>query len=560
MNFRSLNKSELKIPMLLIFGLSLLLPAGAALADEKTEPPAPPALSDVKIAPPANVTVPDAKTELSTAPAEVKIVTPAAQPLPEVKTVTPVTPVQPEAKAVTQAAAVQPETKAVITPAAPVQLEAKVVTLVTPVQPEAKAVTPAAVKPEGRPAVAPEKNFQAGALMEPLSVDPTDFNFNNTDILFILKTFALRFNKNIIPSAAVAGKVTLFLKQVPFDEAFQILLDKMDLVAIQRSRNIIEVMGKKEMPLSRETFSLKERLAGDIKTTLDSLLTPQEQERLTIAVDGASNSLIVTATAAQLGKVRSLVNQMDIKTPQIRIKTRIVELKTGDDLTLGISWAGAIKHGGVTARAAKDIGGLQTVTPTGITPTDTLINTTYKSGAFFDLSQIMDKAALYGVLNMLAATTDGKTLSEPSIMTGNNKTAKIHVGQNLPVKTVQVTQNTSIESISYVQEGIDLEVTPVVSPGSKQISLKIRINVSDFVAYQDGSPITAERSAFTEITMESEKTVAIGGLVRETTLKTVSGIPILKSIPLLGALFRSKTNNTTKTDMLILLTPEIVRD
>ena len=425
---------------------------------------------------------------------------------------------------------------------------------------EERAEPPAAFKSEDHSSGGLNTNVQSGSLVESLSSEPTDFNFTNMDILSILKTFAARFNKNIIPSTAVSGKVTLSLKQVPFDEAFQILLDKMNLAAIQRSQNIIEVMRKNEMPLLRETFPLKTRLANDIKVTLEALLTAPEKERLTIAVDDASNSLIITANTSQMGKIRGLVSQLDIKMPQIRIKTRIIEMTAGNSLSMGISWAGALKHGGVTARAAKDIGTLNTVSASGITPAAALTGTTFKEGGFFDLSHVMDKAALYAVLNLLATDSSGKTLSEPSIMTGNNKTALIHVGKNLPVVTTSVSQTSTVQTVSYIKEGIDLEVTPVVSPGSKQISLKLRINVSELFGYSVGNPITTERSAYTEITMESEKTVAIGGLVRETMQNSTSGIPVLRSIPLIGALFRSKEKTVEKTDLLILLTPEIVSD
>jgi len=406
----------------------------------------------------------------------------------------------------------------------------------------------------------PVSDIQSNTRVASLSTEPTDFNFNNTPILNILKTFSLRFGVNIIPSDAVGGKVTLYLKQVPFDEAFQILLDKMDLVAIQRSKDIIQVMKKREMPLSRQTFPLKNRLAGEVKATLEALLTAPERDRLIIAVDNASNSLIVTANTAQVNRLGQLIEQLDVKRPQVRIKTRIIEVQDDDFLSIGVSWGGARARGGVTTRVGKDVGTLNTFAANGITPTPTLIGETFGEGGFFDISQIMDHSALYAVLNLLAANTRTKTLSEPSIMTGNDRTARIHVGKNLPVKTVQVTQTAQIQSISYIKEGIDLEVTPVLSPGSKQISMKVQINVSEFTGFQNDSPITTERSAFTEIVLESGKSVAIGGLIREITQKNVSGIPLLKDIPLLGALFRSTQNSNNKTNLLILITPELVQD
>ena len=394
----------------------------------------------------------------------------------------------------------------------------------------------------------------------PLSSEPTDFSYNDTPIVLILKTFSSRFNKNIIPSAAVNGKVTLSLKGVPFDEAFQIMLDKMGLVAVQLSSNVIEVLPKKELPLSRESIPMVHRLAADVKVTLDSMLTPREAAQLTMAVDGASNSLIIAGDSAQISKIKELATHLDVKTPQIRIKTRIVEMEAGGLTSVGITWGGVYKNGNTTARAANNIGQLNTVAISGITPTPALQTDTFASGGFFDLSQVMDKVTLYAVLHLLAEDDHTKTLSEPSIMTANNKTALIHVGKNLPVVTTSVSQTSTVQNVSYIKEGVDLEVTPVVSQGSDQVSLKVKISVSELAGFEATNPITNERSAFTEVTIGSEKTVAIGGLMRENSTDTTTGIPVLRAIPILGALFRSKDTSHSKTDLLIMLTPEIVND
>lgn len=410
------------------------------------------------------------------------------------------------------------------------------------------------------PHATPENEVRGGYMVESLSTEPTDFSYTDMPIVFILKTFSSRFDKNFIPSAGVTGKITLSLRKVPFDEAFQILLDKAGLVAVQRSPNVIEVMPKKDVPLSRETIPMRNRMAHDMKLTFDAMMTPQELAQMTMAVDGASNSLIVAANTEQLARIKKLANQLDVSTPQIRIKTRIVELEAGGRLSVGISWAGVLKAGNTTVRAGKDVSNLSKFDVTGITPAPQLLNSdNFGTGGFFDLSQVMDKAALYTVLNLIAEDNNTKTLSEPSIMTSNNKTALIHVGKNLPVLTTSVSQTSTVQNVSYIKEGIDLEVTPVVSLGSDQVSMRVKISVSELFGFQSNNPITTERSAFTEISIGSEKTVAIGGLVRESNTNTSNGIPVLRSIPILGALFRSKEKTHSKTDLLILLTPEIVK-
>jgi len=394
------------------------------------------------------------------------------------------------------------------------------------------------------------------ALVESLNADPIDFNFKDADLLGILRTFAVKFNKNIIAAPGVGGRVNMQLKGVPFDEAFRIMLEQMGLVAIQRSVNVIEVIRLANMPVLVQVFPLRYRFALEVQTTLKTILDKKEMENTIISVDNGSNSLIVTSTNDTLHKMKVMVAQLDIPAPQIAIKARLIEVQAGNSLTWGINWAGSTKFGtGGTVRSVKDMNNFTT-------RTDGTFNTTQATvlaptGGILDVSSVMNKTTLYALLNFIRADSRSKTISEPMVLTGNNKTAKIHVGQNLPVKISQVTQTATTQSVQYIPEGVDLEVTPIVSPGSNVISFKIRVGVSEFVGFQADNPITTERVATTEVSVESGMTVVIGGLIKDKTIDSENGIPFLKDIPLLGWLFKNKKKSKDKTELLIFITPEL---
>ncbi|MDA3793446.1 MAG: AMIN domain-containing protein [Elusimicrobia bacterium] len=394
-----------------------------------------------------------------------------------------------------------------------------------------------------------------------LPTEAVDFNFKNADIREVLRAFEIKLDKNILPSDSVQGQVTLRLKNVPFNEAFNMLMDRMDLVAVRTSENIVEVMTRADMPTQRRTFNLTNRNASEVQSTVSGLLTSEESSETTIVIDDASNAIMVAATPEVLNKIALIINQIDVKSPQIKIKCRLIEVSAGKDFSAGVTWATSIPFTGSDIqqiRAAKDLGNYSLDAAGDIDTDDTV--TGFGQGAVMDISAVLDNTQLYGVLNFLATKSEAKTLSEPTILTENNKSASIHVGQNLPVRTSEVTESGTTQSIQFISEGVDLSVTPVVSAGSKQISLDVDISVSELVGFRADNPITAERSAQTEVTIESGKTVIIGGLIREKKTETESGVPLLKDIPLLGYLFKNKGTLTDRTELLIFLSPEILTD
>lgn len=396
------------------------------------------------------------------------------------------------------------------------------------------------------------------ALVESLNSEPIDFNFKDADLLGILRTFAVKFNKNIIAAPGVGGRVNMQLKGVPFDEAFRIMLDQMRLVAIQRSQGVIEIIRAENMPVLVQVFPLKYRFSVEMQKTLLAILDKKELENTVVTVDAGSNSLIVTSTNDTLHKMKTMIAQLDIPSPQIAIKARLIEVQAGNSLNWGITWSAGTNFGsGGMVRSIKDMSNYTVLNAPNTGTEARLTPTLFPQGGIFDVSLTMNKTTLYTLLNFIKADSRSKTISEPMVLTGNNKTAKIHVGQNLPVKISQVTQTATTQSVQYIPEGVDLEVTPIVSPGSNVISFKIRVGVSEFVGFQADNPITTERVATTEVSVESGMTVVIGGLIKDKVIDSESGIPLLKDIPLLGWLFKNKRKSKDKTELLIFITPEL---
>ncbi|MGM0567681.1 MAG: secretin N-terminal domain-containing protein [Elusimicrobiota bacterium] len=404
-----------------------------------------------------------------------------------------------------------------------------------------------------------EKDVVPGEVTSDLSRERVNFNFKEADIREILRAFEQELGRNIVPTSEVKGEVTLRLRDVPFDEALGLLLGRMNLAAVQSSPNIIEIMPREKVPTERKTFYLKYRDADSMRETLDSLLTSSEKENATIAFDEGSNSLIVSAPAYILKRIGLIVERLDIKETQIRIKARLIEVMSDDGVETGVSWAASSDfetEEETKRRALLSPADYSFDEDGNVVHEDTIAR--YSSGLTMDISTVLDDVNLYGLLNFLANQTSARTLSEPTIMTQNKKPANIHVGTDLPVKTVQRTQEGIVENVEFVQEGVQLEVTPVVSPDSDQIMLDVKVSVSELLGFQADLPMIGDRAANTLITIEDGKTVVIGGLIKESESAQETGIPILKDIPILGYLFSRRTTGKDRSELLIFLTPELV--
>jgi len=396
-----------------------------------------------------------------------------------------------------------------------------------------------------------EKEVAVGEVISSISQEPVSLDFVDADISEVIRYFALKTDMNFVLAEDVKGSVTIHLQNVPFDEALRTVLEQKRLIAIQSSQNVIKVLDKGKMPTYRKTFLLKNRNASEVKDTIDKALTEEEKKITVVGLADVTNGLIVTSTAEGIEKLSKLIEELDVKKPQIRIAARIMEVDISRNVDLGIDWTMT-----KTFAAGGEFGD---TTLTGNIE-DMASPFSLGTSATLNIATIMSGAELDVTLKALEKKTRTKTLSNPTLVVETNRPAHIHVGDTIPYKMTVVTEGGATETLGQLEIGTTLDITPTVSPTGQEISLDVSVGVKDFVGYTDAGPQTTDRLATTKVTISEGQTVVVGGLVSETEKGTAMQVPILGDIPILGYLFKKKETQKRRLELLIFLTPHVMRD
>lgn len=406
-------------------------------------------------------------------------------------------------------------------------------------------------------------------------------DFQDADINDILRLIAEVGKVNIIAGGDVQGKVTTRMVDVPWDQALDVIL-KINGLAQERSGNIIRIGPLEKFTAERKERSQAQRaeveaeplvtrivpanyaLVKDLRPNLEKLLS----KRGTIIIDARTNTMIITDTQKSLEDVLALIEKLDRPTPQVMIEARIVESSRTFLRELGIQLG--LAYSQLTDRtfpnridirgghpAAGGGGGL--VTPPA--PANYLLDlpaavATGSGGAIgFSLASI-GGAILDAQLSALESSGRGKIISSPKIATLDNTEAQIQSGRKIPVATVS-SEGTKTE---FVDANITLKVTPHVTPNDF-IGMKITAtkNEADFSNQVNGIPTITTREANTDMLVKDGDTVVIGGLYRRTIQSNRAGIPVLSDIPVLGWFFRKEQEQDQSDELLIFLTPRIIR-
>ena len=271
----------------------------------------------------------------------------------------------------------------------------------------------------------------------------------------------------------------------------------------------------------------------------------QESGDIRIIADEANNSLLVLATAAEYRMIEATLRKLDIVPLQVLIEATIAEVSLNDSLRYGIQWF--VDAGNFEAS-------LTNVTTGAIASVFPGFNALYAANNF------------RAVLSALTDITDVKVVSSPSLMVLDNQSARLQVGDEVPIATqsaVSVSDADApvVNSIQLRDTGVILEVTPRVNPGGLVV-LEINQEVSSVVQTTTSdidSPTIQQRKIESTIAVQSGETIALGGLIRDDEQETVTGIPLLSEIPLLGNLFKTTNNQVNRVELLVLITPRVVR-
>lgn len=265
-----------------------------------------------------------------------------------------------------------------------------------------------------------------------------------------------------------------------------------------------------------------------------------------IIADESSNAILVLATLAEYEMIEATLKRLDLVPLQVLIEATIAEVTLNDDLRYGLNWF--FEHGDVTAAFSSFAsGGANQIFP--------------------GFSFLLDSSEATVVLNALTEITDVNVISSPQLMVLDNESARLQVGDEVPVATqaaVSVTDADApvVNSIELVDTGVVLEVTPRVNPGglvrleiTQEVSTPVRTITSDI-----DSPTIQQRRVESTVVVQNGETVALGGLIIDNQTQSVSGVPALSAIPLLGNLFKTTSESVVRTELLILITPRVVRN
>jgi general secretion pathway protein D len=242
--------------------------------------------------------------------------------------------------------------------------------------------------------------------------------------------------------------------------------------------------------------------------------------------------------------VEEVIRKLDVVPLQVMIEATIAEVTLNDNLQYGLQFF--VKAG--TSSFANGVG----LTPAPIFP---------------GFNYVLATSGAQAILNALSEITDVNVVSAPQLLVVDHQTATLQVGDQVPVSTQQaqslLTPNAPIvNSIQFKDTGVILQVTPSVN-SSGLVTLQVAQEVSDVAKTTSSgidSPTIQQRRILSTVAVQDNHTIALGGLIRDNVTTTKSGIPLLSDIPVAGALFRSTTKNKSRTELLVLLTPRVIRN
>ena len=414
-------------------------------------------------------------------------------------------------------------------------------------------------------------------------------DFQMADISNVLRLIAEVSGFNIVVGEGVKSKVTMKLVGVPWDQALDMLL-KMNNLGMIREGNIVWIDSltniakqQDEEARAKESKSKAEDLvtrviyvqniaAQELQTTLRQYISP----RGLMQVNQASNALVVRDTESQVVAFAELVRSLDLQVPQVQIEARIVQADTSYARSLGVQWGisntSLNSSGTGSSFFGNPTGGFseQQLDTKGTITRSFLVNLpaavsglSSVPGAGFTFGKIGTRDGFSLDLRLSAGELLGltKVIAAPKITTLDKREAKISQGESIPFQTtsLQGTQTT------FVDANLELQVTPQITSRDpkeplKQVLLKIRATRNAVGARSNpAGPSIDKREATTQVLVVDGETMVIGGIFVDTQTNTVAGLPYLSRIPVLGWLFKNKTESVSKQELLIFLTPSIVK-
>lgn len=410
-------------------------------------------------------------------------------------------------------------------------------------------------------------------------------DFQDVEIRTILQILAKESGMNIVASDSVNGKMTLSLKDVPWDQALDLVMQARNLDMRQQG-NIVNIAPRDELlakdkaflqaekdiadlgALYSQNFQLKYKNVEEFRSILrlDNADTTGNRNTLvsgrgSVLIDPATNTLIVTDTRSVIEKFRKLIDELDVPAQQVMIEARIVEAADGFSRDLGVKFGATGKK-----KLKNDTSAFGWGVNSGFGGDDkwgaeTKINLPITAAAnSISLVRAISSGALNLELSASESLSKTKTLANPRVLTQNRKEAKIESGYEIPFTVTSIANGSSSTNTELKKAVLGLTVTPNITPDG-QIIMTVKINKDSPAQCASGNQTIlciSTKNLNTQAMVENGGTLIVGGIYEEDNGNTLTKVPLLGDIPVIGNLFKTRGKKTDRHELLIFITPRIM--
>ena len=409
-------------------------------------------------------------------------------------------------------------------------------------------------------------------------------NFQNIDVRSVLQVIADFTGFNIITSDTVSGNLTLRLKDVPWDQALDIIMQSKGL-SQRKSGNVIwiaptqEVQAKEKLaleanqqiedlePMRTEVFTLRYQKADALKAIISDAKQKILSKRGSAVVDTRTNTVFVQDTPRHLEEVQNIINRVDIPVKQVMIESRLVIADEKFGRTLGARFGVQQAHSNPNGNsvAIGDTAANTTALAAGTTTVDQTggLNANLPvAGAFgtfaFSLFRLPAGFLLNLELSALESDKRGKVVSSPRVTTANQQKAIIEQGTEIPYIT-PASAASSVPAVAFKKAVLSLEVTPQITPDDK-IIMDLEVKKDAIGQIFAGTPSINTQRIQTQVLVANGETAVLGGIYELNERTDIDRVPFFGSLPVIGNLFKRTTRQNDKTELLIFITPKIMAE
>jgi len=423
----------------------------------------------------------------------------------------------------------------------------------------------------------------------PLPIQKVTLRMHKSNVISVLRALARAANQNLLISSNVKGEISINIQNTSWDQVFRGILrthrltytwegsiirvmtaedmeQDLKIDAIQEKRKAHKISIKRVEPLLTRVVNINFADAKELKENLKEFLTKDKEgkPRGSVMIDEHTNSLIIQAIRDDIAKMISLIEKLDRPTLQILIEANIVETTRDTARELGIQWGGLYHGKNYWITPGANTGGVMgSSLTTPINPTTGMaanFPADLSAGTGFTIGVVSEKIGEYLLnLQLSALQKDGKLniLSSPSIITLDNQLAFTENGEKVPYVATDKEGN---REVRFEDAVLRLEITPHVIDG-KNLKMKIMVKKDevDVTRTVEGNPFIIKKHTETNLIMRDSETIVISGLTKTIKSESESGVPELKDIPIFGWLFKSKGNSDKMEEVLIFITPRILK-